>query len=405
MNNIIRAFIVLTGIALVCPAIGKADIVYLKSEDRLYGTIQNPSFTIQTPYGKVLVRHTALKSVKYKNGSRGHWIIETINNDRFSGSLLDSDIRFKQEDGNQKTIKREQIKRMKREIMGPRQLIATTIFTMKNGDRFSGTFLNRHLEIRTNYMTKSIQAVEINRIEFMQDNQSNLKILLNNGDILEGTLKHDHFHLMPSAGSELNVTESDLKSIQFNAPKLVLQEFSGFLHAQKDSDGDGIPDFADLCMDTPAGVNVDMDGCAGRARIQHAATQQTTNGYRKDPAKLLAANSGQFPKILFDFGRAELNPRYFSELDEAAVMLKRSPLVHAEIHGHTDAVGTKEYNLHLSMRRARAVEQYLVNKGVERERLFSRGFGFTINAASNENENGRALNLRVEILLVPDQKN
>ena len=108
--------------------------------------------------------------------------------------------------------------------------------------------------------------------------------------------------------------------------------------------------------------------------------------------------------ILFDFDRAELKPQYFSVLDQAAVRLSRSPMTRAEIQGHTDNIGTEEYNLNLSEKRARKVKAYLVQKGVESDRLLPKGFGFTVNAASNKNVAGRALNRRVEIILVPDQK-
>ncbi len=79
-------------------------------------------------------------------------------------------------------------------------------------------------------------------------------------------------------------------------------------------------------------------------------------------------------------------------------------MTQAEIHGHTDSIGTQAYNQTLSEKRARTVEQYLVQKGIEGDRLLSKGFGFTVSSASNENEASRALNRRVEILLVPDQK-
>jgi outer membrane protein OmpA-like peptidoglycan-associated protein len=67
-----------------------------------------------------------------------------------------------------------------------------------------------------------------------------------------------------------------------------------------------------------------------------------------------------------------------------------------QIQGHTDNIGTEAYNQSLSENRAQTVRQYLVRKGIEEQRLFPKGFGFTINTASNETEAGRALNRRVE---------
>ena len=72
--------------------------------------------------------------------------------------------------------------------------------------------------------------------------------------------------------------------------------------------------------------------------------------------------------------------------------------------GHTDNIGTQEYNRTLSEKRALTVEQYLVQRGIKADRLLPKGFGFAVSAASNEHEAGRALNRRVEILLVPDEE-
>ena len=392
--------------ALVCPAVSQADIVYIKNEDKLFGTLQSHAFSVQTPYGKIRFETKFLKSISFKEGSTGRWIIETINNDRFSGTLLNDSIQFLQDDGKKRNINKGKITRIWREFSGPSHRATTTIITMKNNDRFSAKFLGGALEIRANFITKTIQPKDINRLEFTEKYQDGTVILLENGDLITGVLKQNQFRLAPDSVSELTVDRSKVKCIQFNAPKMILKAFNDSAPAKADGDvdGDGIPDYADICMDTPAGTKVGMDGCPKRERIERTATEQKINGYQKDPEKSLAANTDQLPKVLFDFDRAELKPQYFSALDEAAVMLNRRPLMHAEIHGHTDDVGTEEYNQNLSMRRARTVEQYLVQKGIERDRLFPRGFGYRINAASNENDAGRALNRRVEILLVPDQK-
>jgi OOP family OmpA-OmpF porin len=68
-----------------------------------------------------------------------------------------------------------------------------------------------------------------------------------------------------------------------------------------------------------------------------------------------------------------------------------------QVQGHTDSIGTKSYNDALSMRRAQAVKTYLVNKGVQKERLSLEGFGFSKPVAPNNTAEGRALNRRVEL--------
>ena len=400
MNKTTRAFIILAIFAFICPSLGQADIVYIKNEDKLVGTIQSPSFSVQTSYGKIRVETELLKSISFKDGATGHWTIKTVNNDQFSGTLLNDSVQFLQDDGKKRNIHIDKIKRIWRETRGPNQRTTTTIVTMKNNDRFSGKFLDSTLEIRANFMTRAIQPQAINRIKFAEKYQDNAEILLENGDLISGILKQNRFRMAPDSFSEMTVERSSVKSIQFNAPKMIKKTLIVAQQAEADSDGDGIPDYADICMDTPTGVTVGMDGCGRRSKVVRATSDGKINGYRKT----LAVQSNQNQMILFDFDRAELKPQYFSVLDQAAAMLSRSPLTLAEIQGHTDNIGTEEYNLDLSEKRARKVKAYLVQKGVEGDRLRAKGFGFTINAATNGDAAGRALNRRVEIILVPDQK-
>jgi outer membrane protein OmpA-like peptidoglycan-associated protein len=404
MNKITRAFSILVVFLLICPALGQADIVYIKNGDKLFGTIQSPSFTVQAPYGKVSIKNEFLKSINYNDGSVGRWTIETINNDRFSGSLLNDSIQFIQEDGKHRKLSREQIQRIKREISGPSHSITTTIFTMKNNDRFSGKFLNAGLEIRANYITKSIQPGEINRIEFTEEYQAGTTILLENGDLISGTLKQNQIRLTPDAVSEFTVAKSSLKSIQFNAPKMVLKNFSGKTRSDRDSDGDGIPDYADICMNTPGGVRVGQDGCARKTKIADANPAKKERHQKIGRVDSQTGPAREIQNILFDFNRSDLKPQYYSVLNEIALMLSQRPDTNVDIKGHTDNVGTAEYNQTLSEKRAGIVKNYFVQKGIEKDRLFPKGYGFTMNNASNEDESGRALNRRVEMLLIADQK-
>jgi outer membrane protein OmpA-like peptidoglycan-associated protein len=103
---------------------------------------------------------------------------------------------------------------------------------------------------------------------------------------------------------------------------------------------------------------------------------------------------------LFDSGKAELRPEAGPELDSLVFFLQKYPAVTLGISGHTDDVGTEEYNLDLSERRARSVQDYLSNKGVPPARLRSRGFGESRPVAENSNEAGRQSNRRVECIVL-----
>ena len=104
--------------------------------------------------------------------------------------------------------------------------------------------------------------------------------------------------------------------------------------------------------------------------------------------------------VLFDFDKAEIKPEFTAEIDAAAELLLANPDVTVRIDGHTDSIGTEEYNQGLSERRAEAVAAYLEAAGVSRDRMTVAGFGETQPVASNDTAEGRALNRRVEIDLI-----
>jgi outer membrane protein OmpA-like peptidoglycan-associated protein len=101
--------------------------------------------------------------------------------------------------------------------------------------------------------------------------------------------------------------------------------------------------------------------------------------------------------VNFDFDSAELRPDSLPTLDQAVLLLGDNRDILVVTEGHTDSLGSAEYNQDLSVRRAEAVYRYLVNRGIAPERLSVRGFGETQPVASNETEAGRAQNRRVEL--------
>jgi OmpA-OmpF porin, OOP family len=134
-----------------------------------------------------------------------------------------------------------------------------------------------------------------------------------------------------------------------------------------DTDGDGVNDDLDKCPDTPKGAEVDERGCwvIGEA-------------------------------VLFDFDKSELKPSAQDKLDKILVILEQDENLGLEIEGHTCNIGKAAYNQKLSERRAKSVESYFVEKGVSKNRLSTVGYGFSRPAASNDDEEGRAKNRRVE---------
>jgi len=107
----------------------------------------------------------------------------------------------------------------------------------------------------------------------------------------------------------------------------------------------------------------------------------------------------ELKNIYFDFDKFELLSQSFEELDKLYMLIARNPNFLVDISGHTDSLGNPEYNLTLSENRAKSVTEYLVHKGVDRERLKFFGYGSTVPVATNETDEGRQENRRVEFVI------
>jgi outer membrane protein OmpA-like peptidoglycan-associated protein/Mg-chelatase subunit ChlD len=103
--------------------------------------------------------------------------------------------------------------------------------------------------------------------------------------------------------------------------------------------------------------------------------------------------------ILFDFNEAKLNASAVPDLNRMVGILKAYPAIEVEVRGHTDFIGSNEYNIALSDARARAVKRYFTNKGINSYRVKTRGMGKSYPIAPNDTERGRQLNRRTEIII------
>jgi outer membrane protein OmpA-like peptidoglycan-associated protein len=107
--------------------------------------------------------------------------------------------------------------------------------------------------------------------------------------------------------------------------------------------------------------------------------------------------------VLFGFNRAELAAGGERAVSKLSDFLKRYPKRNVMIEGFTDSVGSDEYNIGLSERRAYAVRTALINSGIDTGRIQIRGYGKSFPVASNETEAGRQMNRRVEIIISDDK--
>jgi outer membrane protein OmpA-like peptidoglycan-associated protein len=190
-----------------------------------------------------------------------------------------------------------------------------------------------------------------------------------------------------------------------------------------DRDGDGIVDRDDACPEEPEDIDrlLDEDGCPdvdvdrdGIADVDDRCDtrRETVNQYEDTdgcpdvvPEAVAAmppplrAFAGTIEGIVFENDSAEILPRSEPALDAAAVVLRAYPEVRVVIRGHTDAIADDAYNLALSKARAESVSAWLVAHGVEPARLSTEGLGESSPIDTNDTEEGRARNRRVEFLI------
>lgn len=178
-----------------------------------------------------------------------------------------------------------------------------------------------------------------------------------------------------------------------------------------DSDDDGVPDYLDKCPDTPL---------ESRGMVDEKGCSRDTDGdgvfdYLDNCPKVpgVASNKGcpeikkeirtLFQKALrgiqFESGKDLIRTKSFPILNDIAKVLIENPTYLIEVRGHTDNVGKAEMNQDLSEKRALAVKNYLIGKGVPEKRMTSKGFGDTLPIAPNKSSAGRALNRRVEFII------
>jgi outer membrane protein OmpA-like peptidoglycan-associated protein len=103
--------------------------------------------------------------------------------------------------------------------------------------------------------------------------------------------------------------------------------------------------------------------------------------------------------VLFDTGRATLNPGAAAKMDRLASFLNEHPDRRVQIEGFTDSVGGDAYNQDLSERRAEAVKAALTMRGIDPSRIATEGYGKAYPVASNSDSGGRQLNRRVEVVI------
>ncbi|MGD9945359.1 MAG: OmpA family protein [Burkholderiaceae bacterium] len=153
------------------------------------------------------------------------------------------------------------------------------------------------------------------------------------------------------------------------------------------------------------------DAAARAAAAERAQAQAAQNRVRQLEAQLRDIEAKQTERgllvtlgdVLFAFDKSELLPNAGPRLDRLAAFLKEYPQRRLLVEGYTDGIGSDAYNQQLSQRRAEAVRNALMMRGVDPMRITTRGYGKAYPVADNGSAEGRALNRRVEVVIADEK--
>ncbi|MDE1193292.1 MAG: OmpA family protein [Arachidicoccus sp.] len=163
--------------------------------------------------------------------------------------------------------------------------------------------------------------------------------------------------------------------------------------ANKDTDGDGVPDIHDKCPNTESGVRVDGAGCPLPQPKQIIEKEKVV--VTQEDRKVV---DEAIKDLQFDLSKATIRPESDASLDRVAELLINKNFS-LKLAGHTDNTGNFNSNMRLSKERAEAVKEYLVSKGANPSRIEAVGYGSTQPIATNKTAEGRQKNRRVEFTL------
>lgn len=224
----------------------------------------------------------------------------------------------------------------------------------------------------------TIGDIDIIRVALPQTAKPNPVVLIY-GKVLHATtkapLKADIQYVDLKTGKEVGIATTDPKTGSY---KIVLPAGAnyGFL-AQKQS-------FFSVSD------NIDLNDLSSYKEIER-------NLYL---APLVTGQTIRLNNLFFDFGKSVLRKESYSELNRTVALMNTYPTMTIEISGHTDNIGSETDNQVLSENRAQAVLDYLVSKGIAANRIKSKGYGKTKPISTNDTEEGRQLNRRVDFTII-----
>lgn len=214
-------------------------------------------------------------------------------------------------------------------------------------------------------------------------------------DLTDMTKFMDKEYINSRFGADLD----EIKQLQEKLTQLNNQ-FLALLNENSDNIDGALKNYEELIRQYRSSINA-LDLKIKKAKLEWMGKEDKIKDIRKDFSlqTIKVGATFELKNIFFDFGKATLREESKTELNKLVDIMKRSEIV-IELGGHTDSIGSDEANLRLSQDRVNSVKQYLVDNGVNPDRIMAVGYGETQPIAPNSSEEGRAKNRRVEVKIL-----
>lgn len=412
-----------------------ADSLSIESGDMLTCDIQNNYYGLDTPYQKLFFIKNYITDIVKLTDQSNQYTITTINNDSFTGHLINSQIVALMGTGLKKDFPADSIRNIHLDTSETKEndpiktaMKKTTIFEMKNGDYFSGQMTTSRLNINTGKMTLPIDRRNLFRIVFTNPGTKSVEVHLSNGSVQTGVISEDMINITPYSTSPINIRTSQFKSMQFHTfeyikKKITPAEYSdhefclfkcnsGFMseccHYQTTSvllrDPDG--HVGEIVVQTEGGLQVLSE--AGQAvvvrDIKEPPPLPTLFDEQQIQAifgKALGAEPPAPEKFILYFNVNSTHLLLESEamIPEIIKCIQERKSFDIHINGYSDRTGTYKYNLALSLKRADYIQQQLVNAGIENRYIATTATGEANPLVPTVDGVAEPRNRRVEVIV------
>jgi outer membrane protein OmpA-like peptidoglycan-associated protein len=155
---------------------------------------------------------------------------------------------------------------------------------------------------------------------------------------------------------------------------------------------------AGLAVGTLTGMGIGRYMDKQEQELQNAIAESEAASMKREQDILILTFKADF---MFDVNSAAVKPGLRSEIERISAVLNRYPETRIRVEGHTDSTGGEVYNQTLSERRAESVKNELVAQNIAAERIQTVGYGLSRPVATNETPEGRQLNRRVQVVIIP----